>query len=79
MTTVGEKIRDQRYAERAASRRSQSSPRPDAGPYLTKIYLATLALEQMQRDGSLAELDLVDIELRRDRLSRIYDRARGVV
>jgi hypothetical protein len=68
MSLAGDRIREFRTIQSAS----------EADQHFNRIYIATLALEQLQRDGKLSAQDVSDLEFRRDRLSKLFDRARGV-
>lgn len=44
---------------------------------LNKIYMGVIALECMD-PSELSRMGFLDVEMLRDRLSRFYDRARGI-
>lgn len=68
MSIVGDRVREMRTVQ----------SRTEADQHLNRIYVATLALEELHRAGKLSVENVDDIEFRRDRLSKLYDRARGV-
>ena len=72
---IANKIRVQRTAERASPQNGQRSPR--AVLALKNLYLSVLHLEECAKHG-FDTREMLDIELMRDRLSRIYDKARGI-